>query len=151
LRIRRKPRTISSRSLPGAVAANPRYRSRDTGVVTRWALHAIAFGKADDGSVEVSTDESYDEFKGGKASPGTHRTHFPIDDVTVASEVSVHDLTEAGQDALGILFRCKGAPCIHAEWNGAASMGAWSDIYIQDASTRERVLAAFQALKTAGQ
>ena len=30
-------------------------------------------------------------------------------------------------------------------------MSAWTDIYIQDAETRARVIAAFRALKTPGQ
>ncbi len=139
------------KTLPDAVAANPRYRSKDTGVITRWTVHSIAFRKADDGSVEASTDESYDEYRQGKAQPGTHHARFEIDDVTIEPEVSVHDVTEAGKDALGVIFRCKGAPCIHALWSDVPAMSAWTDIYIQDDETRARVLSAFQALKSPGQ
>ena len=121
------------KTLPDAVAANPKYRSKDTGVLTRWVLHSIAFGEARDGSVEVSTDESFDEYRPGKMEPGTHHARFAIDEVKIESEVSVHDVTESGQDALGVMFRCKEAACIHAQWNGDPSMSAWTDIYIQDA------------------
>ena len=138
-------------TVPEAVAANPKYRAKGTGDLTRWTIRAIAFGKAQDGSVEVSTDETFDEYKGGKVFPGTHHARFPIDDVTVEAEVSDADTTESGAPALGVIFRCKGAPCIHANWNGEDSMSAWTDIYINDTNTRERVLAAFQALKSTGQ
>ena len=138
-------------ALPDAVSANPKYRAKVTGVLTRWTLKSIAFGKTPDDSVEVSTDETFDEYRGGKATPGTHHARFGIDDVTVENEVSDFDTTESGAPALGVIFRCKGAPCIHANWNGDDSMSAWTDIYIDDAKTRERVLAAFQALKSPGQ
>jgi hypothetical protein len=138
-------------TVPEAVAANPKYRAKVTGALTRWTLKSIAFGKTPDDSVEVSTDESFEEYRGGKVTPGTHRARFPIDDVTVENEVSDFDTTESGAPALGVIFRCKGAPCIHANWNGDDSMSAWTDIYIDDAKTRERVLAAFQALKSPGQ
>ena len=138
-------------TVPEAVAANPKYRAKVTGALTRWTIKAIAFLKTSDDGVEVSTDEAFDEYKSGKMIPGTHRARFSIDDVTVQNEVSDSDTTESGAPALGVIFRCKGAPCIHANWNGEESMSAWTDIYINDANTLERVLAAFQALKTPGQ
>ena len=140
-----------TKAVPDAVAANPKYRSKDTGVVTHWMVHSIVFGKTDDGSVEVSTDESFDEYRKDKMESGTHHARFAVDEVTIEPEVSVHDVTESGKDALGVIFRCKGAPCIHAIWNGNPSMSAWTDIYIQDDATRERILAAFRALKSPGQ
>ena len=97
-----------SATVPEAVAANPKYRAKMTGTLTRWTIKAIAFGKTPDGSVEVSTDEAFDEYKGSKVVPGTHRARFAIDDVTVEDETSDSDTTESGAPALGVIFRCKG-------------------------------------------
>ncbi len=139
------------KTLPEAVAANPKYRAKATGVITLWTLKSIAFNVMDDRSIEVATDETYDEIKHGAVRPGTHHARFPIDDVKVEDEVSDWDTTESGGEARGVIFRCKGAPCVHAVWDGQESMSAWTDIYIQDSETRERVIAAFRALKTPGQ
>lgn len=139
------------KTLPEAVAANPKYRAKATGVITRWTLKSIAFNVLDDKSIEVATDETYDEIKGGAVRPGTHHARFPIDDVKIEDEVSDWDTTESGGEARGVIFRCKGQPCVHAVWDGKETLDAWTDIYIQDSATRERVIAAFRALKTPGQ
>jgi hypothetical protein len=136
-------------ALPQITAANPKYRSRqDSSVLTRWLTKSIAFDAASNGGVIVSTDETYDEYRGDAAPrPNTHRAKFPIDDVTIAMESCEHDLTESGQEAKGVIFGCKGAPCIDAVWKGASSKGSWTDIYVEDAETRARVFAAFKALQ----
>ena len=136
-------------ALPQITAANPKYRSKqDSAMLTRWLTKSIAFDAAANGGVIVSTEETYDQYSGDASpKPNTHQAKFPIDDVTIAMESSEHDLTEAGEEAKGVMFRCKGAPCIDAVWNGAPSKGSWTDIYVEDAATRARVFAAFKALQ----
>ncbi len=134
-------------ALPAAIAANPKYRSKDTGVLTRWLVNAIAFGKAQNGDITVSMDESFDEYRGDAVTRGTHQAEFIIDDATIASEVSAYDMTESGDEARGVMFRCKGGPCVAAVWNGKPSTSAWTDLYVHDAATRQRILDAFRALQ----
>jgi len=136
------------RALPAATAANPRYRSPKGGVETRWLTKSISFDLNNAGGVVVSTDEEFEEYRGGTLkSRGTHEAKFALDEVTISLETSPADTTDAGEKALGVIFKCLGAPCIEATWNGKASMSASTDIYLQNAAAREQILAAFQALQ----
>ena len=86
----------------------------------------------------VSTDEDIEDYRDGSlSSRGTHEATFAIDDVTVSPETSDQDTTESGEKAMGVIFRCVGAPCIEAVWDGQKSMSAWTDIYVQDAKSRD--------------
>ncbi|MBV8105260.1 MAG: hypothetical protein JO223_11670 [Hyphomicrobiales bacterium] len=137
-----------SRAVPAATAANPEYRSPGKDVATRWLVKTIAFRESESGGPIVSTDEDIEEYRNGSLqSRGTHQATFPIDDVTVSLETSDQDTTESGEKAKGVIFRCVGAPCIQAVWDGQKSTSAWTDIYLQEAGSRNQILAAFQALQ----
>jgi hypothetical protein len=137
-----------SRAVPAATAANPVYRSPGKDVATCWLTKSIAFRQSQSGGPIVSTDEDIEDYRDGSLnSRGTHQAIFPIDDVTVSLESSDQDATESGEKAMGVIFRCVGAPCIEAVWDGRKSTSAWTDIYVQDAGSRNQILAAFQALQ----
>ncbi len=137
-----------SRAVPAATAANPEYRSPGKDVATRWLAKTIAFRESQSGGLIVSTDEDIEEYRNGSLkSRGMHQATFPIDDVTVSLETSDQDTTEGGEKAMGVIFRCVGAPCIQAVWDGKKSTSAWTDIYLQEAGSRNQILAAFQALQ----
>ena len=136
-----------TRALPAATAANPKYRSPGSEVERRWLTKEIAFRQGEKGGVIVSTHELFEDYRAGAlTSEGTHEATFEIDDVRISDEVS-DDVAENGAKARGVMFRCVGAPCIQATWSGAKSVSASTDIYVQDASQRQRILAAFQALQ----
>jgi len=136
------------RALPAATAANPSYRSPNSDVETRWLTKSISFDLNNAGGVGVATDEEFEEYRGGALkSRGTHQAKFALDDVAISLEASPIDTTDAGETALGVIFKCLGAPCIAAVWNGKASMSASTDVYLQKAAAREQILAAFQALQ----
>jgi hypothetical protein len=138
-----------SRAVPAATAANPKYRSPDKDVATRWLMKTIDFRKGESGDVMVSTDEDIEDYRNDAlVSRRTHQATFAMNDVMVFPEASAADTTESGQKAQGVIFRCaSGAPCIEAVWNGQKSMGAETDIYLQDPTSREQILAAFQSLQ----
>jgi hypothetical protein len=140
-----------SRAVPAATAANPEYRSPGKDVATRWLVKTIAFRESQSAGPIVSTDEDIEEYRSGSLmSRGTHQATFPIDDVTVSEETSDQDTTQSGEKAVGVIFRCIVAPCIQAVRNGQKSTSAWTDIYLQDAASRNQILAAFQALQKSG-
>jgi hypothetical protein len=137
-----------SRAIPAATAANPKYRSPGQDVLTQWLTKSISFREAQGGSVIVSIHETNDQYRDGAlVKPGTHEATFAIDDVTVSLETSDQDVTEGGEKAEGVLFRCVGAPCIEAVWDGQKSMSGWTDIYLQEPKSRAQIFAAFQALQ----
>jgi hypothetical protein len=138
-----------SRAVPAATAANPKYRSPDKDVATRWLLKGIDFRKGESGDVMVSTDEDIEDYRNDAlVSRGTHQATFAMNDVMVFPETSSADTTESGQKAQGVIFRCAAStPCIDAVWNGRKSMGSETDIYLQDPTSREQILAAFQSLQ----
>ena len=107
----------------------------------------IAFRRGEKGGVIVWSQESIEDYRASAlTSEGTHEATFEIDDVRLSVEVS-DDVAENSENARGVMFRCIGAPCIQAIWSGAKSVSASTDIYVQDASQRHRILAAFQALQ----
>jgi hypothetical protein len=134
-------------ALPAVTAANPKYRSPGSDVDRRWLIREIAFRQGENGGVIVSTHESIEDYRSGAlTSEGTHEASFAIDDVKISDEVT-DDIAENGEKARGVMFRCVGAPCIQAVWSGAKSVGAWTDVSIQDATQRKLVFAAFLALQ----
>ena len=137
-----------SRAVPAATAANPVYRSPGKDVTMRWLTKTIVFRQGQSGGPIVSTDEDIEDYRDGSLkSRGTHEATFAIDAVTVSLETADQDTTEGGEKAMGVIFRCVGAPCIDAVWDGQKSTSAWTDIYLQDAGSREQILAAFHALQ----
>lgn len=116
-----------SHAIPAATAANPKYRSSGEDILTQWLTKSVSFRDAEGGGVIVSTRETNDQYRNGAlVKPGTHEATFAIDDVTVSLETSDQDVTESGEKAEGVLFRCIGAPCIEAVWDGQKSMSAWT-------------------------
>jgi hypothetical protein len=137
-----------SRAIPAATTANPKYRSPGEDVLTQWLTKSVSFRDAEARSVIVSTRETNDQYRNGVlVKPGTHEATFAIDDVTMSLETSDQDVTESGEKAQGVLFRCIGAPCIEAVWDGRKSMSAWTDIYLQEPKSRAQIFPAFQALQ----
>ena len=140
-----------ARTLPPATAGNPKYVSRADKVQTVWLTKSIAFSDGAPGhGIQVSTDENYTEVRAGVSTPGTHQAVFSLGDVVISVETSHTDFTEAGEPALGIIFKCAAPKCIQAKWGGQPSLSDWTDIYLQDATLREQILAAFEFLKSGG-
>jgi hypothetical protein len=138
-----------ARTLPLATTGSPKYYSKADKVETGWLTKSIAFSDGVPGQgIQVSTDEEYTEVRAGVPTPGTHHAVFSLGDVGIAIETSDTDLTEAGEPALGIIFKCAVPKCIQAKWSGQASSSDWTDIYLQDATLRTRALAAFEFLKS---
>lgn len=139
-----------SEALPAATAANPKYRTPGTDTDRRWLIKTVTFSQAGDGGVIVSADEDFEDYRhGAVVSRGSHQAKFAIDDVTVSLETT-DDVSETGEKAQGILFQCIDAPCVRAVWDGKPSVSARTDIYIQNANQRDRILRTFQALQKRG-
>ncbi len=137
-----------AKALPEATAANPKYRAADGGL-TQWLTRAVVFGPgASPSGVAVEMKEDVLQFRDGRqTSKGTHEVRFLLEDVQVSELAGSADLTENGEKALGIIFRCNSGKCIEAKWDGVPSPSDWSDISIQDPAMRAKILAAFKALK----
>ncbi len=139
-----------SNALPAATAANPKYRTPGTDYDRRWLIKSITFPRAEGGGVIVSIDETFEDYRDGAlVSQGTHQARFAIDDVTISLETA-DDESEKGGKAQGVLFQCVGAACIHAVWDGEPSLSVRTDIYVQDANLRDKILSAFRALQEKG-
>lgn len=135
------------RYLPIATAGNPKYRD-DKGAVTQWLTKTIAFNADPSRGILVSTSEEIIEFENGaKGRVGSHEAAFSMQDVQVSERKDATDRTENGERALGIIFNCISGKCINAKWDGNPSSSAWTDIYLQDAALRAKILKAFQTLK----
>jgi hypothetical protein len=78
-------------------------------------------------------------------SRGTHEATFAIDDVTISPKTAVGRYRKRRKGARRH-FPLSQRTRIRADWSGQKTMSAWTDIYIHDATQRERILAAFQAL-----
>jgi hypothetical protein len=140
-----------ARALPPATAGNPKYYSKADKAETRWLTKSVQFSDNPTGpGIQVATDEEFTEVRAGVATPGTHQAVFTLGDVNISMETSDTDFTEAGEPALGIMFTCAAPKCIQAKWSGAASLADWTDIYLQDATLRGRILAAFEFLEANG-
>jgi hypothetical protein len=139
-----------AKALPLATAGNPKYRSGD-GALTRWLTREIAFGPGKTAKgVSVAMKEDILEFRNGaQSAAGTHEVQFAIEDVQITELTDRKDLTENGDKAVGVIFRCISGKCIAGKWSGVPTPADWSDISIQDSSLRAKILAAFQMLKSA--
>ena len=140
--------TFLAKALPMATAGNPKYRGAD-GALTQWLTKRVAFGPGSSATgISVEMNEDIFEFRNNlQSATGTHDVKFLIEDVQISELTDGTELTEAGDKALGIIFRCNSGKCIEAKWNGAPAPSDWSDISIQDRDVRMKILAAFQALK----
>jgi hypothetical protein len=145
-----KAEAFLSKELPLATAANPKYRGED-GALTQWLTKEITFASSKNpNGVLVHMSEGVLNFKNGaQISAGSHEVQFQIEDVAVSLLTGSRDFTEAGEQAQGVIFKCISEKCVAHKWDGVASMSDWTDISIQDPDTREKILAAFQALKRA--
>jgi hypothetical protein len=139
-----------TKALPLATADNPKYRSGE-GALTQWLTREIAFGPGKTAKgVSVAMKEDILEFRNGaQSATGTHEVQFAIEDVQISELTDSKDLTENGDKAVGVIFRCISGKCIAGKWSGAPTPADWSDISIQDSSLRAKILAAFQMLKRA--
>jgi hypothetical protein len=137
-----------TKALPLATAANPKYRSAN-GVLTQWLTRSIAFAPSrNPNGISVAMSEDILDFRNGvEIRKGAHETQFLIEDVRVSELKDSKDLTENGEKAEGIIFNCASGKCVSATWNGTPSSSEWTDISLQNAETREKILVAFQALK----
>jgi len=137
-------------ALPAATAANPKYRTPGADYDRRWLIKSITFPRTEGGGVVVSIDETFEDYRDGALnSQGTHQARFAIDDVTISPETT-DDISEKGEKAQGVLFQCVSAACIHAVWDGKPSLSARTDVYVQEANLRHRILSAFRALQEKG-
>lgn len=135
-----------SDALPKATAANPKYRTPGTDYDRRWLIKAVEFSRSENGVV-VAMDEAFEDYReGALVSQGSHQATFAINDVAIALETT-EDLTDTGAKAQGVLFKCRGQPCVQAVWDGQKSVSPKTDVYIQDAGQRDQILDAFQALQ----
>lgn len=139
-----------SKELPLATAANPKYRGED-GALTQWLTKELTFTPSKNpNGVLVHMSEAILNFKKDvRIATGSHEVQFQIEDVAVSLLTDSQDVTEAGEQAQGVIFKCVSGKCVTHKWDGVESMSDWTDISIQDPATREKILAAFQALKRA--
>jgi hypothetical protein len=136
-------------AIPAVTAANPKYRTPGNDLESRWLANTINFKTNDKGGVALSMDESIEDYRGGAlVGTRTHTAALALDEVAI-SENTADDLAENGDKARGVMFRCTGAPCIDADWSGAKSMSAWTDIYLQDDAERGKILNALKVLQGA--
>ncbi len=131
-------------ALPKATSANPLYLTKADGTVSSWLTEAVSF--RDNGS-EIVMRERFTQTKAGKATDGRHEATFSLTAVTVSEFTEPGDVTPSGEPAKGILFTCLKPGCVAAVWGEAPSRADKTDISIQDASTRARLLAAFRRLQ----
>jgi hypothetical protein len=139
-----------AKTLPLATAANPKYRG-EAGALTQWLTKEVTFGPGKTPSgISIRMSEAVLDFRNGAlASTGSHEVQFQIEDVSVSVLKDSPDLTEAGEQGQGVIFHCASANCVSHKWNGAPSSADSTDISIQDLAMRDKILAAFQALKRA--
>jgi hypothetical protein len=137
-----------ARTLPTATAANPTYTTRADGTVSQWLTEGVAFETGANGAVSVTMRERYTQEKAGKTTPGRHEARFCFADVAVTDFTEPGDVTPSGEPSRGILFTCRKPKCIGAIWGDTASLADKTDISIQDATTRETLLAAFRRLQS---
>jgi hypothetical protein len=137
--------------LPIATNSNPKYRSGNGDVETQWITKAINFGTDENSNgIRVSMSEEVLEFRNGvRSAIASHQAEFSVEDVKISEREDSTDITENGEIALGIIFNCNSGKCIRTTYNGEPSRADWTDIYIQDASLRGRILKAFETLKRA--
>jgi hypothetical protein len=139
-----------AKALPMATAGNPKYRG-EAGALTQWLTKELAFSPSKNpNGIAVHMSEEVLDFRNGvRISTGSHEVQFQIEDVAISELKDSTDLTEAGEQGQGLIFRCASGKCVAHKWNGVDSASDWTDLSIQDATLRAKILAAFQALKRA--
>ncbi len=83
---------------------------------------------------------------GAQAEVNTHQVAFAIQDVHVLEYEYPADTTEAGEKAVGVMFKCDSGQCIRSTWNGHEANKAEADLYIYDPQQRAQILRAFRIL-----
>ena len=134
--------------LPRATAANPEYRAKSDGTLSRWLTQDVRFATGADGAVTVTMRETFTQAKDGKTTQGRHEAAFSLAEVDVSEFTQPDDLTAADEPALGLLFACRKPGCVAAQWDDAASKADKADISLHDGATRARLLAAFRRLQS---
>jgi hypothetical protein len=140
-----------AQTLPVATAANPKYRSGDAAELSIWLTTSVRFtSDATTRGITLDMDEQALIFNGGvQTATNTHDVSFALEDVQVSEYRYPHDTTEAGEPALGILFKCNSGKCVRSRWNGAQSSKDQTDLYLYNAADRAKLLKAFEILKAA--
>jgi hypothetical protein len=138
------------KALPLVTASNPKYRG-EAGALTQWLTKEVTFGPGKNpNGIIIHMSEAVLDFRNGVlASTGSHEVQFPIEDVSVSVLKDSPDLTETGEQGQGVIFHCASGKCVSHKWNGVESSADSTDISIQDLALRDKILAAFQALKRA--
>jgi hypothetical protein len=124
-------------ALPAATAANPKFRTGE-GVLSAWITRTVKFEDAKGSNdVIVSMSEDALEFRNG-AQTAT---------VAITERRDLGTIAETGEPAMSVMFQCNAGKCIRAAYDGKPADVDMTDISIQDAAARAKVLAAFQMLK----
>jgi hypothetical protein len=146
---RRDAEDYLTRMLPLATSENPKYLTKSEGAETEWRTKSIRFEDLPAGrGIQVSMDEEFTQVRAGVRSVGTHQAIFSLSEVEISPLTQTGDVTPSGEPARGVLFTCRlGAKCVRATWDGQASSADRTDISIQDAAVRAKILAAFVFLK----
>lgn len=147
----REAEDFLSRTLPLAVAANPKYRSGDSADLTEWLTKSIRFSRnATPRGLTVAMSEQAIVFRNGvQVEVNAHDAAFAIEDVDIFEYSYPSDATETGEKAVGVMLRCRSGACIRSRWNGSESAKDDTDFYLYDAVLRGRILRAFAILKKA--
>lgn len=129
-----------------ATTANASYKAANSDIATRWLTKAIMF-RAADGGIVVSMNEAVLDYRGDAlVREGTHDTEFAIDATGVALIDASGVIVDNLKSAEGVLFKCRGVPCIQTARDGQKSIEAATDISIDDLAERGRIYSAFRAL-----
>ena len=137
-----------TKALPEVTAANPRYRAPGGDIETRWLTKAITFSPSADRGVWIATHEAVLDYRGDAVvREGSHDAAFAIDSIDVALIAASGEIVDKLDAAAGVLFKCRGAPCIETDRDGVKSMDAATDISVADPVALARIAAAFRALQ----
>lgn len=139
--------TYLAHALPKATRSNPKYLTMKDGSRSEWLTKSVSVSVLPTGAFAVAMNESYTQWQGEVATPGTHKAAFSLADVVIADFTEAGDVTPQGKPARGIQFSCAKPGCVAAEWGGKPSRADKTDIYIQDDAERARIVAAFLFLK----
>ncbi len=134
-------------ALPKATSDNPNYVTKADGTVSQWLTETVAFAIDGAGAVTVTMRERFTQRQGEKTTEGAHEATFSLGEVTAAEFSAPWDVTPTGGPALGLLFTCGKPGCVAAKWGDAPSKADKADLYVQDAATRAKLLAAFRRLQ----
>jgi hypothetical protein len=135
-------------ALPAATAANPKFRTGE-GVLSAWITRTVKFEDAKGSNdVIVSMSEDALEFRNGaQTATNSHDVAFSLGAVAITERRDLGTIAETGEPAMSVMFQCNAGKCIRAAYDGKPADVDMTDISIQDAAARAKVLAAFQMLK----